>query len=222
MHVLVVEDDNDINGLLCNILAKEGYETLSAFSGTEARLLLKSETVDFILMDYMLPGVDGSALTEEIRKTSSVPIIAISAKTDRETKLEFFRHGVDDYIAKPFDNEEVLLRIEAVLRRTGKGGENVAFYAHKDIRLNDDDYTVISETGSVQLTLVEYRLMRLLMEHPKKVFTKQNLIQSVWNDDFVDDNTVNVHVSNLRQKLGEISSEKHIKTVWGIGYKLED
>lgn len=222
MRVLVVEDDNDINGLLCHILKQEGYETLSAFSGTEARLLLKSEAVDFILMDYMLPGVDGSTLTEEIRKTSSVPIIAISAKTDRETKLELFRHGVDDYISKPFDNEEVLLRIEAVLRRAGGGTEKVTSFSHKDIRLNDDDYTVTSEKGSVQLTLVEYRLIRLLLEHPKKVFTKQNLIQSIWNDDFVDDNTVNVHVSNLRQKLGEISEEKHIKTVWGIGYKLED
>lgn len=222
MRVLVVEDDNDINGLLCHILKQEGYETLSAFSGTEARLLLKSEAVDFILMDYMLPGVDGSTLTEEIRKTSSVPIIAISAKTDRETKLELFRNGVDDYISKPFDNEEVLLRIEAVLRRAGGGTEKVTSFSHKDICLNDDDYTVTSEKGSVQLTLVEYRLIRLLLEHPKKVFTKQNLIQSIWNDDFVDDNTVNVHVSNLRQKLGEISKEKHIKTVWGIGYKLED
>lgn len=225
--VLVVEDDSDINGLLCNILTKEGYNVRGAYSGSEAKMCIEQYNYDIILLDLMLPGVSGESLIEEIRKIKIMPIIVISAKTSQEDKLNVLKLGADDFIGKPFDVEEVLVRVEVQLRRylqfsNTKRQENKL--THKNLIINTESRQVLINEQKVTLTLREFGILELLMSNPNKVFTRANLFESIWEDDFLgDDNTVKVHVSNLRLKLAKIDSEtEYIETVWGIGFKLKE
>lgn len=219
-NILVVEDDNDINNLLAEVLSRAGYGVQQAFSGTEARLLFGQQAPSLILLDLMLPGMTGEELIPHIRQTSGVPIIVLSAKEAGQDKVNALRLGADDYVTKPFDEEELLARIEANLRRAGAAPATAsATLAHRELEL-DREARQASVSGRVlSLTAREFAILELLMENPKKVFTKANIYQSVWNDDFLgDDNTVNVHISNLRSKL----QEDYIQTVWGIGFKLRE
>lgn len=226
IKILVVEDDWDINGLLCKILEKEGYSVRAAYSGTEAKMCIEQYDYDLILLDLMLPGVSGEELIREIRKIKVMPIIVISAKTELDNRIEVLKLGADDYICKPFDINEVLARVEAQLRRYIKfsANKNINILTHKNITLDLESRQVIIKGKEVFLTAREFSILELLMANPHKVFTRANLFESVWGDDFMgDDNTVNVHVSNLRSKITTADkTEEYIQTVWGIGFKLKE
>lgn len=227
IKILVVEDDGDINGLLCELLRKQGYSARGAFSGTEAKMCLEYETYHLVLLDLMLPGMTGEVLIHELRKNKTLPIIVISAKTGQDTKVEVLKLGADDFISKPFDTEEVLARVEAQLRRYmvfSQTTEETKILKYKELMLDLDAIKVTLKGIDVALTAREYSILELFMSYPKKVFTRANLFSHVWNDEFLgDDNTVNVHISNLRAKLAKIDPDtEYIQTVWGIGFKMHE
>lgn len=224
IHILVVEDDNDINQLLCKILKKSGYSPQPAYSGTEAMIYLERQEWDLVLLDLMLPGLTGEELLVKINEKSPTPVIVISAKGEQQTKVTALRIGADDYITKPFDIEEVSARIDSHLRRYSRlismAPSDVIKY--KDISLNKVTKAVTVNQSEVMLTAREFAILELFMSYPKKVFSKANLFESVWEDAFVgDDNTINVHISNLRNKLSKANpEEEYIETLWGMGYRL--
>ncbi|MGL5379905.1 response regulator transcription factor [Clostridium sp.] len=226
-EILVVEDDVDINSLFYKVLSKEGYNVRSAYSGTEAKMCLEQFDYNLILLDLMLPGVSGEELINEIRNDKNVPIIVISAKDTQEEKINVLKMGADDFISKPFDINEVIVRVEVQLRRTSeftKSNNNKERLQHKNLTLDLESRQVFVNEEEVTLTLREFSILELLVSNPHKVFTRANLFESVWNNEFLgDDNTVNVHVSNLRSKLAKVDAKKeYIKTVWGIGFKLSE
>lgn len=226
IKILIVEDDNNINKLVATLMKKSGYEVVQAFSGTEAMIYLQSNNFHLVLMDLMLPGMSGEELIKNIRKNKTMPVMVISAKLDKEVKLELFRLGADDYITKPFDIEELSARIEANIRRYMEFNNNAPveqILTYKDIILNKETKEVRANDITLNLTAREYNILELLLTHPKKVFSKANIFESVWEEEYLcDENTVNVHMSNLRNKLQKANSkEEYIETIWGMGYKLK-
>ncbi|MBQ8786985.1 MAG: response regulator transcription factor [Oscillospiraceae bacterium] len=222
-RILIVEDDHEINKLLADFLQKNGYETVSAEDGGKASLLLRKQDFDLVLMDLMLPYKSGEHLIKEFREYSQIPVIVLSAKSMMETRLEVLRLGADDYILKPFDLNEVQVRIEVVLRRSGAGiSSSAGILTCGDLCFNIDENSVTYQSKPIALTAKELMLLKLFLEHPQKVYTKANLYESVWNDTYYyEDNTINVHVSNLRSKLKKATGNDYIETVWGIGYRLK-
>ncbi len=219
-NIAIIEDDKDISSILANILNENGYSFKQAYDGSQAMKLLKNESFDLVLMDLMLPYVNGETLIYELRKISDTPVIVISAKSMMETKLEVLRLGADDYIIKPFDINEVIVRIEVVLRRMQTTKEK-DFLESGGLKLILTENRAEFEGTPVQLTAKEMSLLELFMKNPKKTYTKAELYETVWNDVYYyEDNTINVHVSNLRNKLKKVSGKDHIETVWGIGYRL--
>lgn len=222
--ILIVEDDNDINCLLAENLTRAGYSVRQAFSGTEGRLLFEQQPPSLMLLDLMLPGMTGEELIGHVRRSSAVPVIVLSARDTGPDKVQLLRLGADDYVTKPFDEEELLARIEANLRRAdalaaAAPANDGAPLAHRDILLDREARQVTVAGREVALTAREFAILELLLANPKKVFTKANIYTSVWADAFYgDDNTVNVHVSNLRAKL----QGDYIQTVWGIGFKMQE
>ncbi len=219
-NILVVEDDHEINRLLCNILSENTYHCVSAYSGSQAYEMLKGNRFDMVLLDLMLPEISGGELLVHIRRVSDVPVIIISAKNEMAVKVDMLRTGADDYITKPFDNDEVLARVESNLRRSS---------GYKSSRLISNSLVFDTETNictvsgqPISLTGTEMKILRLLMENPQKLFTKANLFTSVWDEPYnYDDNAINTHISNLRHKLKAACPDREfIETVWGIGYKL--
>ena len=224
--ILVVEDDPDINKLLCRILEGAGYACRPAFSGSEAVLWAGQYEYDLVLLDLMLPGLTGEEFISQMRKKKTMPIIVLSAKAGLEDRVNVLKLGADDFIPKPFDNAEVLARVEAQLRRykqfSGASGGG-RMLTHGDLTLDRDSVTVTAGGRDVTLTAREFEILALLMEHPKKVFTREQLYEQVWGGAYMgDDNTVNGHISNLRAKLAKASPTEYIKTVWGIGFKMSD
>lgn len=224
MKILIIEDDNDISQMLRELLTNENYSVNQAYSGTEALLLIERETFDLVLLDLMLPGLSGQEVMKQLRKNSYIPVICISAKDDKETKIELLKLGADDYIVKPFDTDELLARIEAQLRRYYAFSETKTTLNYAGLAMDADAMEVRLNHQMLTLTKREFQILELLMKYPRKVFTKANLYEHVWNDEFLgDDNTVNVHMSNLRNKLKEIDdTQEYIQTVWGIGFKMAD
>ncbi len=223
MKILVIEDDKEINKLLTDFLTKNGYEITSAVEGKTASSIIKSEQFDLMLTDLMLPYKSGEILIKELREASDCPVIVISAKSMLETRLEVLRLGADDYIIKPFDLNEVLVRIEVVLRRSGITAQKQAVLSHCGLTLFLSENIVRYNDKSISLTAKELQLLRLFLSNPQKTFTKANLYESVWNDVYYyEDNTVNVHISNLRNKLKKNTGYDFIETVWGIGYRLKE
>jgi DNA-binding response OmpR family regulator len=224
-NILIVEDDEDINRLLCDIIYKSRYNPKSAYSGTEALIYLESQKWDLVLLDLMLPGLSGEELLKKITEESNIPVIIISAKLEMKTKIDILRGGADDYITKPFDIEEVSARIETCLRRYRRMA-NVPIInqiQHKDLIIDTDSKKVSVSGNELKLTAIEYEILCLFVTSPKKVFTKANLFESVWNEEFYgDDNTINVHMSNIRSKLNKANpNEEYIETIWGMGYRLK-
>ena len=227
INILIVEDDQDINSLLYNILKKEGYNIRSAYSGTEAKMCMEHYDYDLIILDLMLPGVTGEELINEIRKIKNMPIIVVSAKITQEDKINVLKLGADDFISKPFDIYEVIARVQAQLRRykdfsISKSKDSK--FKYKNIILDSESRQVAIKNEAISLTLREFAILELLISNPNKVFTRANLFETVWENEFLgDDNTVNVHVSNLRSKLSKADKDtEYIQTVWGIGFKLKD
>ncbi|GGI15513.1 response regulator transcription factor [Gottfriedia solisilvae] len=225
INILIIEDDEDINQLLCNIISRNGYHPKSAYSGTEAQIYLENQKWDLILLDLMLPGLSGEELLKKVRKENEIPVIIISAKIETQTKIDALRAGADDYITKPFDIEEVSARIDACLRRFRRKSDVPVSnqISHKNLVMNIDSKEVTINGYELKLTALEYEILFLLMSSPKKVFTKANLFESVWHEEFYgDDNTINVHMSNIRSKLSKANpNEEYIETIWGMGYKLK-
>ncbi|MBX4266663.1 response regulator transcription factor [Clostridium estertheticum] len=226
--ILVVEDENDINKLLCTMLENKRYRIRAAFSGTEALMCVENEWWDMILLDLMIPGISGEEVILKIREITKAPIIVISAKTSQKTKVELLEKGADDFICKPFDLDEVVARVNSNLRRylefsdNGKNKNRDNILSYKDISLNIESKEVKVGQNIVALTAKEFALLKLLLTNPNKVYSKSNIFESIWGEEFSgDDNTVNVHVSRLRKKLSIANnSQDYIETIWAMGYKL--
>ncbi|MNC08727.1 Transcriptional regulatory protein SrrA [compost metagenome] len=225
VNILVIEDDEDINHLLCDIISQSGYSPKPAYSGTEAIIYIDSQKWDMVLLDLMLPGFSGEEILKKVTETSDVPVIIISAKLETQTKVNALRTGADDYITKPFDIQEVSARVDSCLRRSRRIGQLPAasLIRHKDLELRTEEKLAFVNGKQVKLTAREYDILFLMISSPKKVFTKANLYESVWNEEYYgDDNTVNVHISHLRNKLSKAHpDEEYIETIWGMGYKLK-
>lgn len=218
--IAIIEDDREISNILADILTKNGYGYKQAFDGSQAMKLLRDESFDLVLMDLMLPYVNGETLIYELRKISDTPVIVLSAKSMMETKLEVLRLGADDYMIKPFNINEVIVRIEVVLRRMGTSKETDILECG-GLKFMLSENRAEYEEKPLQLTAKELSLLELFMKNPKKTYTKAELYESVWNDVYYyEDNTINVHVSNLRNKMKKASGKDFIETVWGIGYRL--
>ena len=219
--IALIEDEPDIRKMLCDYLTKNGCTVSAAADGIAGEKLLRDEAFDLILMDLMLPGISGECLIAGLRAKSDTPVIVISAKSMLETRLDVLRLGADDYILKPFDLSEVLVRMEVVLRRTGH------MQLPKQLRIGKltlfpAENRACWDDTPLSLTAKEFGLLLLFMEHPQKVYSKANLYESVWNAEYCyEDNTVSVHVSNLRAKLKKASGCDLIETVWGIGYRMK-
>lgn len=227
INILVVEDDIDINNLLCTMLSKQGYNVRPAYSGSEAKMCLEHYDFQLVLLDLMLPGMGGEDIISYIRKIKNMPIIVISAKLAQDTKIEVLRLGADDFVIKPFDVNEVLARVDAQLRRYmvfSNMCDKKNILSYKDLVLNRETVEVTIKDQYIPVTAREFAILELLMSYPNKVFTKANLYEQVWNDEFLgDDNTVNVHISNLRSKLAKADpNTEYIHTVWGIGFKMNE
>ena len=224
-RILIVEDDNEIGELLEKYLKGNGYETDRAANGLEALNKIEKEDFSLVLLDIMLPFKSGDQVLKTVRETKDVPVIIISAKDMIQTKIDVMRMGADDYITKPFDLDEVLVRIEAVLRRT-EGGSGITTGAekkiqYKNIEMDRNAARVFVKGEEITLTSKEYAILELLLTNPEKMFSKSNIYESVWEDAYIyDDNTLMVHISNLRNKLKELDDEEYIETIWGMGYRL--
>ncbi len=219
--ILIIEDDAEINDMLRILLQQNGYQTISAFSGTEG-LLAHSKEVSLILLDLMLPGRSGEDIIRELKAKHNVPVIVTSAIHDVGKKVDLFSLGADDYVTKPFHNEELLARIGARLRTNTEVSTN-DILTYKNIVLNKSDHSVVCSGKSAELSKHEFALLALLMERPDRTCTKSLIYDTVWDyENSADDNTLNVHISKLRKKLKECSpDEEYIETVWGIGYRLK-
>ena len=219
--ILIVEDDKDIHEFLQKILEINGYITKSAYSGTEA-LLLHDRDVDLILLDLMLPGKSGEEIIGSLKKIKNVPVIVISALHDIDTKLDLFRLGADDYVTKPFHNEELLARIQVHLKHHSIFQEDIIQL--DDIELNSKNYIVVCNGMDLGLSKLEFEILKLLMENPNQVVTKSTIFDTVWNTlDSADENTLNVHISKIRSKLKKAHPDKeYIQTVWSVGYKFKN
>lgn len=225
VNILVVEDDADINRLLCTILESAGYACRAAFSGSEALLWVEKYDYDLIILDLMLPGVTGEELIARIRRGKTMPIIVASAKVGVSDRVNVLRLGADDFIPKPFDNAEVLARVEAQLRRSREfSAPKPDMLSVGPLTLDRDSHTASVDGEELPLTGREFDILALLMDNPRRAFSRAQIYEAVWGEDFLgDENTVNVHVSNLRAKLARADPDRsYIKTVWGIGFKLAE
>ncbi len=220
--ILIIEDDMAIHSLIKESLELQDFQTLSAFSGTEGKLLFEQNQVDLILLDLMLPGMNGEDFLQQLRQNSTVPVIVISAKNDQDSKLHLLTSGADDYIIKPFDVKELLARIHIQLRHAVSTSVSKMKEIHyKNISVNLDTREVETDGEQVHLTGREYAILLLFIENPQKVFSRANIYESVWNEPFFDsEKTINMHISNLRNKLNRVGTN-YIKTVWGIGFKFD-
>lgn len=220
-HVLIVEDDIYIGEMLKDLLTKNGYDVINAYSGTEAVLLLEKEHFQLVLLDLMLPGMNGREVLSVVKEKTEAKVIIMSAISDLSSKVELLKKGADDYLIKPFHNDELLARMEAVLRRGKEPTEEATVLQYKDLVLDKGSRVVTIQGEEVSLTKREFLILELLMSYPCKVFTKNNIFESVYQEQFVgEDNTINVHISNIRQKLAKVTKEEYIETVWGIGFRM--
>ena len=225
-RILLIEDDTDINNAVCEYLTRQGCRCRQAFSGTEGLLYWRQEGADLLVVDLMLPGLNGQGLLAEVRRTAAVPVIVLSARTAVQDRVELLRLGADDYLTKPFSMEELWLRIGVQLRHAGAArpaGEDTApTIRYKDWEIDPEKRSLVAAGQPVELTLHEFEIVALLASRPQKVFTRQEIFEQVWNQTyFVEDKTINVHISNIRAKLRPTGTDGYIRTVWGIGFKCE-
>lgn len=218
--ILIIEDDKDINEMLTKLLISNNYEVANAYSGTEG-ILVHNDSVDLILLDLMLPGKNGEEIVEDLKSKNDVPIIVMSAVQDVEKKVDLLSIGANDYITKPFNNDELLARIKVQLRDRKSKTSNILKF--KDIELNKQSFSVICNNIDANFSKKEFELLQLLMENENQTLTKSMIFDSVWNDEnSADDNTLNVHISKIKSKLKKCNpNEEYIETVWSIGYRLK-
>ena len=220
-RILIIEDDQEISKLLSVILTKLELDSIVAYSGTEGLLQLQNNNFDLILLDLMLPGKSGEELIKKIREENSIPIIVISAKVDIENKVHVLKMGADDYITKPFNQEEVLARVEVQLRKSSVHPSRTAENVWRGLKIQPEKLSVSLDNTELQLTNAEFDILSLFVSHPEHAFSKREIYESIWKGTYLgDDNTISVHVSNLRKKMAEITSDEYIKTMWGVGFIL--
>lgn len=218
-HLLIIDDDVSIGDMLTEVLIREGYRVTRAYSGTEALLVLSSVRPDLVLLDLMLPGLNGE---EILPKISNIPVIIISAKVDVENKVDLLLGGAADYLTKPFDTRELLARI-AVQLRNAAGTGTVSHLTFEDITLDTQARTVTVGGQPVRLTRTEYAILKLLMQNPSQVLPKSLLLDRL-SEDTPDcmESSLKVHISNLRRKLKDAGGKDYIEAVWGIGFKMKE
>ena len=227
-NILVCDDDKEIVDAIDIYLSQEGYHILKAYDGLQAIEIMKKEEVHLILLDIMMPNLDGIRATRKIRETSSVPIIMLSAKSEDVDKILGLNIGADDYITKPFNPLELIARVKSQLRRYTQLGnlateEKEAVYVCGGLVVNDDLKTVTVDGEPVKLTPIEYNILVLLIKNQGKVFSIEQIYENIWNENAVGvDNTVAVHIRHIREKI-EINPKepRYLKVVWGVGYKIE-
>lgn len=220
--IMVVEDDTNINNLLKTALEKAGYKVLQAFSGTEAELILQMRnSIALVLVDLMLPGISGEEVLKHIRERGNLPVIVLTARDSLDEKIGMLTQGADDYITKPFEIPEVIARIQVQLRHAGREIENKQM-TYRDLVLDKVTYQVRIEGKEVpQITKQEFAILELLVSHPKQVFSKEDIFSYAWNEPYMGETkTLDVHISNIRKKIKQVTTDEYIETVWGIGYRL--
>lgn len=256
MRILIIEDDKEINKLLSVFLGKNGYDTVSSYDGVDGLNALKKyakknggfsggksvadtdtnlqDNIDLILLDMMLPGFSGDEILTKIRSFTDIPVIVVSAVSSLDERLFMMKNGADDYIIKPFELPDVLVRIEAVMRRYNAANNRVQAdnkntsvaapgkkLTYGSIVMDTALMTVSIKGEEVTLTSKEYEILKLMLENQNKLFSKANLYESVWNEEyFPDDQSLKVHMSNLRSKLRRYDEFDYIETIWGMGYRL--
>ena len=220
--ILVVDDDINICELLRLYLVKEGFTVLTCNDGQSAIDMTFSEAPDLIVLDIMLPRLDGWQVCREIRKKSNVPIIMLTAKSETFDKILGLELGADDYISKPFDTKEVIARIKAVLRRSAGDEVGIKEVRFEKLSVNLTNYELVVDGKSIDTPPKELELLYHLASNPNRVYTRDQLLDEVWGFDYYGDSrTVDVHVKRLREKLENVSEQWSLKTVWGVGYKFE-
>ena len=242
-HILIAEDDADNNTMLKEYLENHGYICTQAFSGSEAKLLFSMETFDLVLLDLMMPGIAGEELVPLFSRKA--PVVVLSAKSSLESKVDMLSAGADDYLCKPFDLPELLVRIQVQLRRQARkaevmqpdskrSGEDLegrdlrmdaapAYneYIYREWTLNPDTQEMWAAGKPICLTRHEFLILELLIRNPRRVFSKQMIYEYAWGEEYLaEDKTINVHISNIRAKLKDSGTDSYIQTVWGIGFKL--
>lgn len=217
--ILIIEDDITVSGLLQHILETNGYVVEQAYNGIDGLAMGLKEEYRLILLDLMLPKKSGEDIVKELRKVHKTPIIVLSAKSEAMNRVELLRLGVDDYITKPFLIDEVLLRIQAVLRRVlQQEVKEIQFY---ELMIHTDSKRVFIKDEEIVCTATEYAILELLMKHPTRIFSKRALYEIILDEEYYqDDNTMNVHISNLRRKIAQHTDKKYIETVYGMGYRF--
>lgn len=217
--ILIVEDDVSIHNVIEELLKKQNYITYNAYSGTEALLLLEKETYDLILLDLMLPAMNGEEIIEKVKNT---PIIVLSAKISSEDKVNCLMSGANDYITKPFDSNELLARIEVQLRQNNKSSFTKTL-KYKNLELLNDKHTLLLNSKKINLTKTEYAILKQLFLNKTQVMAKNKLLDLISADtEDCDESSLKVHISNIRKKIKKVSNENYIESVWGIGFKMSD
>ncbi len=219
INVLVVDDEEDVVEVVSHFLQQEGYTVQTAFDGEEA-LQKANPDIHLILLDVMLPGLDGFAVCRALRsraETETIPIIFLTAKVEEEDQVRGLMMGGDDYITKPASPQVIIAHVKAVLRRTGVDESRMIHV--NDLAIYEDEYRATIDSKDLGLTLTEFELLRYLVRHPRKAFTRQQLLETIWKDAMmVTERTVDAHIKNLREKLGGFA--QHIQTVRGVGYRF--
>jgi DNA-binding response OmpR family regulator len=220
-RILVVEDEANIREVVCRYLEREGFQVLEAGDGYTALDLIAEKEPDLIVMDLMLPGIDGLTLTRQLRQRSRVPVIMLTARGETIDRIRGLDSGADDYLPKPFSPRELVSRIQAVLRRGAP--PEPARLRFGEVEMHQVSRTVTRGSQPVTLTAREFDLLWFLASHPGQVFTRERMLDNVWGTDFVGDpSTVTVHIRHLREKIEADPAEpQHLITVWGVGYRLE-
>ena len=226
-NILVCDDDKEIVEAIDIYLREEGYQVYKAYDGEQAVELLAKEQIHLLIMDVMMPKMDGIAATLKIRESSSIPIIILSAKTEDTDKILGLNIGADDYVTKPFNPLELMARVKSNLRRYtllgSMGQENTQIYQAGGLVINDETKEVYVDGETVKLTPIEYNILLLLVKNQGRVFSINQIYENIWNEDAIGaDNTVAVHIRHIREKI-EINPRdpRYLKVVWGVGYKIE-
>ena len=226
--ILVVEDNNEIQEILRTLLAEE-HEVIQAFSGTEGIMQFDKGGIDLVLLDIMLPGKNGDQVLQAIRQTSQTPVIMLTALGDKKLISQYLLDGANDYVVKPFDLDEVFARVTVQLRQSGEhqSGDRREIdnfvQNFKNIQFDADSFEISSTTETIRLAKKECQILQMLLHYPKKIFTKEELYELIWEESYLPgDNTLNTHLSNLRKKLYQLDpNHEYIETIWGVGVRLK-
>ena len=226
--ILVIEDNNEIQEILRTLLTKE-HDVIQAFSGTEGIMQFGKGGIDLVLLDIMLPGKNGDQVLQAIRQTSQTPVIMLTALGDKKLISQYLLDGANDYVVKPFDLDEVFARVTVQLRQSGEhqsgNRREIDNFVQnfKNIQFDADSFEISSTTETIRLAKKECQILQMLLQHPKKIFTKEELYELIWEESYLPgDNTLNTHLSNLRKKLYQLDpNHEYIETIWGVGVRLK-